>query len=410
VSQFVFAFVARLTPPEAALETHLLAMKGVLTAFDLGTVGVLVLLLRRLVKPLALCIIYAWCPLVIKEFANSGHLDSIAVFLLMASVYLIVRASQAQNRPVASLAFDSAAACCWGLAILAKFFPVVLTPLLASWWWRRHRYWGILPLASAVLLIVTVQSAFRPETSQDRSLEGLGVFLSYWEMNDLAFAVVIENLDPYSSPEPAAWFSILPTSWRLALVGPCQDLAAQAVGWKLDDLGAAFLLARLGTMLVYGGIVLYLISRSWSSRAEHDLLNNMFLMLAWFWMLIPTQNPWYWTWALPLVAFASWPWLLVSGAALLYYLRFWFEYHFADQAVWPTPYSGAPFFDYVVVWVEHLPILLLLLWASRRAATVAATTHECPQHQSIELGSTSTAYSASSGNTRFSSTRSSNPQ
>ena len=37
--------------------------------------------------------IYAWCPLVIKEIANSGHLDALAYFLATLAIYLAASAA-----------------------------------------------------------------------------------------------------------------------------------------------------------------------------------------------------------------------------------------------------------------------------------------------------------------------------
>ena len=46
----------------------------------------------------------------------------------------------------------------------------------------------------------------------------------------------------------------------------------------------------------------------------------------------------------------------------IYYLRFHFGSHFADQRVleW-LPYQGESFFDFVVVWVEYLPWFVALV-------------------------------------------------
>lgn len=86
------------------------------------------------------------------------------------------------------------------------------------------------------------------------------------------------------------------------------------------------------------------------------------MTLAWFWLLAPTLNPWYWTWALPLLPFARGrAWWAVSCVLFLYYLRFWLIVHWPDA---PGPlgmgYSGSGFFDFVVTWVEHAPWMLWL--------------------------------------------------
>ena len=78
-------------------------------------------------------------------------------------------------------------------------------------------------------------------------------------------------------------------------------------------------------------------------------------------LLSPTQNPWYWTWALPLVPFVRGrAWLALSSLVLFYYLRFWLRYHFETTPVLGTRYPGVPFFDLVVTWFEYGPWLLWL--------------------------------------------------
>jgi len=118
----------------------------------------------------------------------------------------------------------------------------------------------------------------------------------------------------------------------------------------------------------------------WASKQNQPVAfcRAAFLTLAWFWLLAPTQNPWYWLWALPLIPFArNRTWYLMSGVLFLYYIRFWFEYHFTGIPVagelahrWsfelPTwasnisHYQGVDFFDFVVTWVEYLPWFILL--------------------------------------------------
>ena len=45
---------------------------------------------------------------------------------------------------------------------------------------------------------------------------------------------------------------------------------------------------------------------------------------------------------------------------MLYYLRFSFTAHYSQPPTWGTPYDGSYFFYGVVVWIEFLPIPLLL--------------------------------------------------
>ena len=152
----------------------LYAMKGVLTLFDIATAFLLIGLLKRLALPGEWVVVYFWCPLLLKEIANSGHLDSIAVFFSVAAVYLMVRTywtaasdkGQQDNQsnlpsdtnPAANLIAntDSAAktflssnliALVLAAAVAAKIFPAVLGPIWAIVMLKRIRFAAIVPLA-----------------------------------------------------------------------------------------------------------------------------------------------------------------------------------------------------------------------------------------------------------------------
>ena len=47
-------------------------------------------------------------------------------------------------------------------------------------------------------------------------------------------------------------------------------------------------------------------------------------------------------------------WLLLSGLAFVYYVRFWLTAQFPSPLL-GTSYPGAQFFDFVVTWLEYAP-------------------------------------------------------
>jgi hypothetical protein len=195
------------------------------------------------------------------------------------------------------------------------------------------------------------EPASPPVPTDDPSL-GVSTFLRRFEMNDLIFLVVVENLKPTADLPPGrtAWFSFVPESVRQSLV------TAVSPRFGVAEAEAPFLLTRTLTGIAFLALACWF---AWRAARESDIASVCeagFLTLAWFWLLCPTQNPWYWTWALPLLPFArSRAWLAVSGLVLLYYLRFWFSYHWADTSVLFTGYVGHAFFDFVVTWVEFGP-------------------------------------------------------
>lgn len=146
-------------------------------------------------------------------------------------------------------------------------------------------------------------------------------------------------------------------------------MAARRAGWpqatiflaaSIDQQRAAFSLTRLITAAVFAAIALGVLWRAARRNTVAAFLEAAFLTLAWFWLLAPTQNPWYWTWALPRIPFArSRAWLDLSGLVLLDYLRFWLLYQWPDSSLPGTPYDGARFFDFVVTWFEFA---LWLCW------------------------------------------------
>ena len=75
VSQAVFAASEFTVPANSSVATHVFIMKCWLVGFDVATLFVLIGLLKLCRKPLGLSLIYAWCPLLLKEVANSGHLE-----------------------------------------------------------------------------------------------------------------------------------------------------------------------------------------------------------------------------------------------------------------------------------------------------------------------------------------------
>jgi len=389
VSQAVFAFSVWLTPADASVDAHVTAMKSVLLIFDLATIALVWLLLRAAGKHPAWVIAYAWCPLVMKEFANSGHLDSIAVCLTTAAIYCGMRPLVSAHRH--QTCWWTASAMCLALAVGAKLYPVVLVPLMSWAAVRKSGVRGGVLFSGAVLVMsgvclapmfwpVAFAGNSTPTANRDdasasssesasweadsgeaavlhRSPSGLAAFLSRWEMNDFLFLIVVENLRPPGAKpdQPPPWFAVVPGSWRTRVVS---DVA----GWLSKDINrTTFLLARVITAAAYLGIVLYLLFRLRRSYCAIEFLEATFLTLAWFWLLSPTQNPWYWIWALPLLPLARGrAWFMVSGLVFVYYLRFWFLYHWPGQTVFGTVYNASEFFDFVLTWVEFGPWFLWL--------------------------------------------------
>lgn len=405
VSQFVFAATAWLVPLDAPELVRVLAMKFVLIAFDLATLAIVVGLLRLCGKPTTLAIVYAWCPLVLKEIANSGHLDSIAVFFSTTFMYWVCRSlHQAQVSSAVVLPKVKA----WGQLLLAslflalgvgaKIYPVILLGPAFVVIWRRGKVayaicltllGALLGLACLLPMFLNVRhSASDVATSAVTSSEivdavtidllappvedvgnGLAAFASHWEINDFLFSIILDTVRPNSATPQGreAWFAFTPNRWREALIGQISDWA------NVPPSQVSIWLAKGIALVCWGAISLVVMARLTRIRAEGLQNPNessaekacalyveaSFFVVAWFWMLSPTQNSWYWTWTMPMLAVVrNRVWILVSGFALVYYLRFWFASVESWGPLLGTSYAGTAFFDKIVVWFEFLPVLI----------------------------------------------------
>lgn len=408
VSQAVFALADFLTPRGVSLELRVFIMKSVIVLFDLAVLAILAKLLAQCRLHSGWLIAYGWSPLVLKEFANSGHLDSIAVFFTTAAVLAFVLGAGQRPHPRRWL-FGSGLLLALGIG--AKLYPVVLIPLLAWNTWKRCGaiqaiQWSAWVIVAAGLLVLPMvweiryppddpspgnalveESELPPPPSETDPLasllpeepapvsppvplppsptaeatgprDGLTAFLGRWEMNDFLFMVLEENVrgsPDVISASTVPWFVVVPGHWRDTLV-----LAVER--WTgIPQARVPFLLTRAVTLLIFGAVALWLALRAAQAKTQNSLLEVAFLTLAWFWLLSPTQNPWYWIWALPLIPFARGrAWLFVSGLSLIYYLRFWFLYQYPQQDLFWPGYSGTYFFDFVVVWLEFAPWMAIL--------------------------------------------------
>lgn len=93
-------------------------MKATMFLFELVTFWAVAQLLALLERPRQLVLMYAWHPLVVWEFAGSGHVDAISI----AFIALAFLAWQRRS--------DLGAGFALGCATLVKLFPVVLSPAM----------------------------------------------------------------------------------------------------------------------------------------------------------------------------------------------------------------------------------------------------------------------------------------
>lgn len=427
VSQLVFAGAMAIVPKEASVKFHMVVMKAVIVVFDLGIFLMVIHLLSQFQISSIWAIVYGWNPTIIKEFSNSGHLDSIAVFFVVLTMVMMVHyfRNAKQHGTSDGRIWLVLAGIFLGLGVSSKIFPIIFFPMLFCVLFFKKRERHSLVFAGAFCLS-TVLSIFpmwvgayyanrgqevalerplgviapdavrqapiesndfsmrgshywlvnrvnppavpvhlaEPVTAKTESNEGLSTFLQHWQINELIFMFVYQNLRDLDAAQKTdrPWFRMTDTvtrdwvnGWLAPLVG--KEQAANAT-------------ARLMTLVLFGvaysWVILLLIR---SESPDRAILAAAFWTVALFFCVQPTQNPWYWTWAIPFMAFVgNRVWLLYSSFLFLYYFRFWFQIREGSFSFLGQEYSGAGYFDYVIVWIEHGVILLaVVVWELRRA-------------------------------------------
>ena len=145
------------------------AFKLLSVLFDLGTLLVLVGLLRARREPPVRALLYGWCPLVVVEFAASGHNDSLALLALLVANFFIIR--QRAGVSIAALA----------AAVMAKWFPAVAAPIFF-----RRGGWRSLLLFGGVAALC----ALPYRTAGWGLFTGLLTYAREWRNNSSLYALL----------------------------------------------------------------------------------------------------------------------------------------------------------------------------------------------------------------------------
>jgi len=391
VSQFVFSVAMSVIPESASVKAHITFMKLVLVLFDVGTLLLVFGMCKLLNRHVGWLIVYAWNPLVIKEIANGGHLDSIATMFTVLSVFVFILWCRSASQ---RYLWAAASAVALGLGVGAKLFSVVVFPILFVVMFKKNRIAAcafslvfasavgvaLWPMLSSITDRQSVQTGDvkntnelepgfpesnfnRDPTNQDegKNRDGLTSFLSSWRMNDVVFSSVYLNLkDVQRGTAQPPWFVFTSIELRSNFCGWCKQ---QGFGGKNPAYSATRVIT-LGLFSVFYLYQLFLIGRvdGDSDQWLVQLMQRIGWILIAFLFLQPTVNPWYLLWAIPFCSFSNnRGWLLVSGVLLIYYSRFWFKSLMDPIQIGGTVYTGAGLFDHFIAWAEHLLMVGIIL-------------------------------------------------
>ena len=166
VAQLYFRFVT-------AVHESITAFRVAALASDAAITAVLAWILRRIGRPVALALLYAWHPLIPLEGASGAHVDFAGVLALLLSWLALLH----ERRTLAALALAA--------AVMIKPLALVLAPL----YWRRIRLRdAALAVAAAATVTVWIARGSLP-------LGSTGTFVDTFRFNGPLF-IAMESVAP----------------------------------------------------------------------------------------------------------------------------------------------------------------------------------------------------------------------
>jgi hypothetical protein len=269
VAQAAFAAAHALSP------WSMVAWRGVLLVFDGLTMVAVLALLQALKKPAALAAWYWWNPVLLREVTSSGHMDVIALPLVVAALLLATRGAAI----VSSVAL--------ALAAGVKIWPIVLAPFVGRATGSRMK----LSLIATMVFVTLSALLWTPALlGMHADSNGFQAYALKWYNNDAVFAGTV---------------------WIIRSVLGLADL---------DAIHAP----RIARCVVVGALLLAVVIQARRLRGDlSDLVQRSLFVLATMFFLIPAQFPWYYLWMLPLLAATPRASLLAYAAFLpLYYVHY----------------------------------------------------------------------------------------
>jgi hypothetical protein len=260
--------------------------------------------------------LYAFHPLPVLEVAGQGHVDSLAIALLLASLALL----SARRRVAAGIA--------WAASVLTKYVSIAAVLPMA-----RRGGWRLALSATAVVSALWVASARGGATPAG----GLFDYASRWDFNSVLYPAAVEMVRSAEFPARTKGAFL---NWKERLGHPAWTQSVFPYFYDGFFARAALALALAGLWIVIG-------LRVREPRAA------TFASLGALLLLSPTLHPWYLLWTLPFAAERREPaFLYLSFAVPLSY-----------GLLFPIPGLSRSF----LLALEYAPFALLLGWSLFRA-------------------------------------------
>jgi len=237
-------------------------MKFLFVLFDMAVIILIYEVLKLLKQKPLYVIVYAWNPLILKEFANSGHYDALAICCVMAAVYLFIKEKYV---------FSSI---CLGLGVLSKFYPLIFIPFFLL----KKKY------KAFFACLVVIATGYLPffvwsQTDLFKVFTGLSTYTQNWSINGFIFELI------YS---------------LLSILG-----------------GNPYILSKIICGGIFAVIWIFIFYK------KQEVIEKTFWAVTALFLLSPVGDPWYFCWVIPfLCIYRKYSLIALSYLLILSYFDF----------------------------------------------------------------------------------------
>ncbi len=238
VMQGIFWLAGKLFPVNVI--GAIILMKCIIVMIELGTIFLLITLLKKLLLPKHLSLLYVLNPLVVIELTGNVHFEGVMIFFVLLAFLLIL-----QNKWQGS-------AVCLGLGIATKLLPVLFLPLLINKsGWKKGLMYSMITGITTLLLFAIV---FDVATVQ-HMLNSVDLFIRKFEFNASVYYVI-------------RWIGRLVTGYNIiAWAGPAVTFTSFV-------------------------LILYLSFQNKKTTKQMFIPGALFIITTWF-LFSTTVHPWY---------------------------------------------------------------------------------------------------------------------
>jgi hypothetical protein len=244
--------------------------KSMVLFFEIGTIFVMLQILKKLSLPNHLSLLYILNPLVIIELTGNAHFDGVMIFFVLLALLSILK-----NKWQASAIF-------LGLGIATKLLPILFLPLMMNkLGWKKGLLYS---LVTAVTTIVLFTLVFDIPTINNM-LNSIDLFIRKFEFNASVYYVV-------------------------------RYIGKLIKGYNIIAMAGPFL-------LLLSSLIILLISFKENKTSEISFFNKaLFIISTWF-LFSTTVHPWYICLPVAISIFTLYKYALVwSYAATLSYYAY----------------------------------------------------------------------------------------